>query len=54
MRATIEAYSQSRNLEGYDEATACGIKLEGSKGWEANLRVTSKGTKITNKLDRWE
>lgn len=54
IRATIEAYSHSQTLEGYEEATACGIRLSRGATWNALFRVKSKGTTLLYKLDRWD
>lgn len=55
VRATIEAYSQSHPLAGFDEASACGIRLQGStQFWECTLRVTTDVGVSIYKLDRWD
>lgn len=55
VRSTIEAYSKSHPLAGFDEASACGIRLQGgSQFWDCTLRVTTDvGVSIYN-LDRWD
>jgi hypothetical protein len=55
VRATIEAYSKAHKLEGYDEASACGLCLQsGNNDWSCSLRVTTDvGVAIYN-LDRWD
>lgn len=55
VRSTIEAYSQNNTLSGYEEADACGIRLQGdSQFWSCNLRVTTDVGVSTYKLDRWD
>lgn len=55
VRATIEAYSHSNKLSGYEEATACGILRQGGKEWyNCELRVTTDLGVTTYKLDRWD
>ncbi|MHC4748948.1 MAG: hypothetical protein ACYTFW_03655 [Planctomycetota bacterium] len=54
IRATIEAYSRSAVLQGYDEASACGIALSSGDSWSASFRVLSDGQKTHYKLDRWD
>ena len=56
IRSTIEAFSQSKDLEGAEEASACGLKLEKGRVWSnAVFRVTLKnGDVIFYKLDRWD
>ncbi|WP_459478023.1 hypothetical protein [Clostridium saccharoperbutylacetonicum] len=54
IRSTIEAYSKTQDIEGYDEASACGIKLEYNGKWDAVFRVTTNTGTATYKLDRWD
>jgi hypothetical protein len=54
IRATIEAYSRNAVLQGYDEASACGIALSSGDSWSAVFRVLSDGQKTHYKLDRWD
>ena len=55
VRATIEAYSHSNKLSGYEEATACGILQQSGKTWtHCELRVTTNLGVTTYKLDRWD
>lgn len=55
IRAAIEAYSNSKALPKA-ETHACGIALQksGSGRWTETFRVTSKGTTLLYKLDRWD
>lgn len=55
IRATIEAYSDSHSLSGFEEASACGFVLFGSaNSWSNTFRVTTgTGTTIYT-LDRWD
>jgi hypothetical protein len=54
IRSTIEAYSKSAKLEGYLEASACGVMFQEGAAWDAILRVTSDMGVATYKLDRWD
>jgi hypothetical protein len=54
IRSTIEAYSKCAQIEGYHDASACGIKLEYKASWDALFRVTTNAGTATYKLDRWE
>jgi hypothetical protein len=56
IRAAMEAFSRSRSIEGLEASTACGLALQKSSGaWESStFRVTSKGTRVLYKLDRWD
>lgn len=52
VRATIEAYSGGRTLDGAEEASACGIKFEANQ--PVTLRVTTATGKQVYMLDRWD
>lgn len=55
VRATIEAYSKSNALAGYDEASACGLCLQsGNSSWSCSLRVTTDVGVTVYNLDRWD
>lgn len=55
VRSTIEAYSRKAVLGGYDEASACGIRLQGNaKWWDYQFRVTTDVGTTVYKLDRWD
>ena len=55
IRSTIEAFSRNGTLEGYDESTACGIRLQaGNKFWDYKFRVTTDLGVTEYKLDRWD
>lgn len=55
VRSTIEAYSRKSVFEGYDEASACGIRCQGSaKWWDYTFRVTTDLGVTEYKLDRWD
>lgn len=57
VRSTIEAYSKDAKLEGYEEASACGLRLQaGSTGsdWNARIRVTTSDGVFNYVLDRWD
>lgn len=55
VRATIEAYSRSNALSGYEEASACGRLLQSGHTWtNCELKVTTNLGVSTYKLDRWD
>ncbi len=54
IRTVIEAFSKQGSMEGGKEASACGIKLEKGGNWNYLFRVTSKGTSLEYRLDRWD
>lgn len=55
VRSTIEAYSRNETLGGFDEASACGIRLQGNaKWWDYRFRVTTDVGTTIYKLDRWD
>lgn len=54
IRSTIEAYSKRSVLGGYDEASACGIRLQGGSKWNARFRVTTDVGTTCYILDRWD
>lgn len=54
IRSTIETYSKSSTILGYEESSACGIRLEYGSSCDIKIRVkTNVGTAIY-KLDRWD
>lgn len=55
IRQTIEAYSRAGTLEGLDEASACGIRLQAGSTWDgARFIVTTAEGKQNYRLDRWD
>lgn len=54
IRSTIEAYSRNETIEGYDEASACGVRLQYGSNWSTLIRVTTKTGTAIYKLDRWD
>lgn len=54
VRKTVEAYSSTAPIEGYDDASACGIRLQSGNDWNVEVRVASKGQVRKYKLDRWD
>lgn len=56
VRATMEAYARAAVIEGKDEASACGILLQGGVPWtRMSFRVTTEsGMVATYNLDRWD
>jgi hypothetical protein len=53
IRSTIEAYSRSAEILGYEDASACGLAW-GGKNETAILKVTTKLGTAAYKLDRWD
>ena len=57
IRAAIEAFSRAGALEGWEASNACGVALQKGAGpswWNQTFRVTSRGSTLTYKLDRWD
>lgn len=55
IRATIEAFSARGEIEGRDEASACGVLFSKSGGtWDGRFRVTARGVRREYRLDRWD
>jgi hypothetical protein len=55
VRATIEAFSKSRQLEPPEgEGHAAGLMLEKGQNWDVLLRVDDGETVQTYRLDRWD
>lgn len=55
IRSSIEAYSKSKKIEGAEDATAAGVKLNDGQMWsDINLQVTTGNVVAKYKLDRWE
>lgn len=54
IRSTIEAYSRRAEIEGYEDASACGIRLQYGSDWNATFRVTTDLGASTYRLDRWD
>ena len=55
VRSTIEAYSKSAKLGGYEEASACGLRLQMGETASIKLRVTDGAGVVTSvTIDRWE
>lgn len=55
IRATIEAFSRQHKLSGYEEANACGVRLQaGVERWDHTFRVTTDLGVTIYKLDRWD
>ena len=56
VRATIEAYSATRKIEGKDAATACGLRLQKGIVWNTGVfRVKQAGGIVGQyRLDRWD
>jgi hypothetical protein len=54
IRSTIEAYSHSAKMEGFEEASACGLLLQ-AKTWNATIvKVKTKISEVLYLLDRWD
>jgi hypothetical protein len=54
IRSTIESYSKGETVGGYDEATACGVRLQNQGNLNALIRVTTNSTVTVYKIDRWD
>ncbi len=55
IRATIEAYSRSKEPEGRDEASACGLRIgQGVSQGSNNIRVTTSLGTANYLVDRWD
>lgn len=54
VRKTLEAYANAAEIAGKDEATACGLALQKGQNWDDVFRVTTKGGRLTFKIDRWD
>lgn len=54
IRATIEAYSKTAVLQGLEDASACGVRLQKGLDWSADIRVTSDLGRVRYRLDRWD
>lgn len=54
VRSVIEAYSKKAVLEGYEEASACGLRLQYGSNWDSTIRVVSDTGTSVYKLDRWD
>lgn len=56
IRSTIEAYSRAGELEGRDEASACGLDLRDRNLEEVTLRVISMDGQMAHQylVDRWD
>jgi hypothetical protein len=55
IRSAIEAYSRSRRLVGFENSTACGLVMKtGVHPWNEVVRVTSAGSRLSWRLDRWD
>lgn len=54
VRSTIEAYSQRAHVEGYEEASACGVSLSKGGSWDTTFRVKTDNATLYYKLDRWD
>ncbi|MEX3713511.1 hypothetical protein ABFV99_14000 [Cytobacillus horneckiae] len=54
IRSTIEAYSKGETIHGFEDASACGVRLQSGSSWDAMFRVTTKTGTAIYKLDRWD
>lgn len=52
IRATIEAHSKSRPLQGFETATACGLRIVDQEG--ATVHVTTGNQTLIYQIDRWD
>lgn len=54
IRSTIEAFSKKAEIEGFEEASACGLCI-GGKSAGAHVRVTTTATqRLEYRIDRWD
>lgn len=54
IRSVIEAYSRNAKIEGVEQSTACGIAMQKGSTPGHMFRVTSKGSAVEYRLDRWD
>lgn len=54
VRATIEAFSKSKRLSGYEESTACGIRFQKETNDTLTMLVTTELGQRQYTIDRWE
>ncbi len=54
VRSTIEAYSKKAVIGGFEEASACGLRLQDGSTWNAMLRITTAFGIAMYILDRWD
>jgi hypothetical protein len=55
VRSVIEAHSRSGDLEGAEEASACGYLADKGRSWDdVRLRVTTGDGRREYRLDRWD
>lgn len=55
VRATIEGYSNTEHLEGWEEGSASGVMADAVHGeWGIQIRVTTRDFVIDYILDRWD
>lgn len=51
---TIEEHIKTESLDGYKEASACGLRLQDGNNWNARFRVETKYEIREYILDRWD
>lgn len=54
VRSTVEAYSRSAELEGREEATACGADIRNGQPIGVTVRVLKGGVWMAYTIDRWD
>lgn len=58
VRSTIEQYSRQHDLEGYDEASACGLRfdsrMQDPNSWNISLVTESEGEKYRYIIKYWK
>jgi len=54
IRATIEAYSRTQQLEGREEASACGVRISAESPANVALRVRTALGWSQYRIDRWD
>lgn len=54
VRSVIEAFSNRGEIEGMEDATACGLIVDKGQTINHLFRVTTNGQKVDYKIDRWD
>lgn len=54
IRSTIEAYSKTLTLSGFEQANACGLSFDSNTRIPVTVRVLSEGMTFDYTLDRWD
>lgn len=54
IRSTIEEYSRNTEAEGYEESSACGVRLKKGSLWNLLFRVKTNEFTYDYVIDRWD